>query len=193
MEIYLFQNGVQSGPHAFADVRDQAKAGALRPADMAWYEGCTRWVALSEIPGLFALPPQLPVAHQDSHEVLIRRMADFEKVSGILWICLAAIQIISVIGIIAGIWNLFAGISRLGISRKIVIRSPEVPDSYRGITQLIIIGLVNLFFGGVIGVAFVAFDFYIRDLVLKNRHLFGGGAVPAPQPIYPQELRSDQP
>ncbi len=30
----------------------------------------------------------------------------------------------------------------------------------------------NLFLGGVVGVAFVAFDFYVRSQVLANSHLF---------------------
>jgi hypothetical protein len=39
-------------------------------------------------------------------------------------------------------------------------------------TQLIVIGVINLALGGVVGVVFVAFDFYIRDKILTNAYLF---------------------
>ena len=120
----------------------------------------------------------------------IRRMADYEKVSAILWLVLAVVQIVSVFAIIAGVWNIFASISRFGMEKKIRKADPSVPTEYEGLAQLIIIGLINLFFGAAIGVAFVAADFYIRDQILKNRHVFDGeagetqsesvsGAVPA--------------
>ena len=44
---------------------------------------------------------------------------------------------------------------------------------------LVVIGVVNLFFGAVFGLLFVGFDFYIRDLVLTNREIFSGGCVAA--------------
>ncbi|MCK5862581.1 MAG: SHOCT domain-containing protein [Candidatus Hydrogenedentes bacterium] len=109
----------------------------------------------------------------------IRRISDYEKVSAILWLILAIIQICSLVGIIAGIWNLFASFSRFGIVKKIRNRDPEVLSAYEGMGQLIVIGLINLFLGAAIGVVFVAFDFYIRDQILKNKHVFAGEAEEA--------------
>jgi hypothetical protein len=55
--------------------------------------------------------------------------------------------------------------------KKIVARRADVPRDFEGVTGLIVIGIVNLLLGGVVGILCVAFDFYIRDCVLSNRHL----------------------
>lgn len=186
MQIYLSQDNSPIGPFVFEDVRLRVAGGLVTRTDLGWYEGCPGWIPLGTIPGLFPSPPPLP-SHAfprltgevnftadgvAAEEVFLRRMSDYEKVSGILWIGLAAVQIVSLVGIVAGVWNVFAAISRLGISKRILQRNPEIPKDYEGITQLIVIAAINLFLGGVIGIVFVAFDFYIRDLVLRNVHLF---------------------
>lgn len=120
----------------------------------------------------------------------IRRIADYQKISAILWLVLSIVQIFSVVAIIAGIWNLFASFSRFGMGEKIRRADPEVPSEYEGLGQLIVIGLINLFLGAVIGVVFVALDFYIRDQILKNKHVFAGSAdeVPEIDPLLSQPL-----
>ena len=116
----------------------------------------------------------------------IRRIADYEKISAIFWLILAIVQIFSVVAVIAGIWNLFASISRFAMIKKISLVSPDVPSAYEGVAQLIIIGLINLFLGAVIGIVFVALDFYIRDQILKNKHIF------SPSPDITPENESSQ-
>lgn len=111
------------------------------------------------------------------NDVLIRKLSDYEKISGVLWLVLSIIQIISIFGIIAGIWNFFAALSRLGMSKKILSQDEDVPTHYEGISQLIIIGLINLFFGAAIGIIFVIFDFFIREKILENRSLFSAAYV----------------
>jgi hypothetical protein len=113
------------------------------------------------------------MTNQDDN--LIRRIADYERISGILWIVFAIFQIISVVGIIAGVWNIIAGFSRIAIAKDIRARKSTVPAAFEGVLQLVIIGIINLVFGGVIGVVFVCFDFFVRDKVLSNRHLFVEG------------------
>jgi hypothetical protein len=77
-----------------------------------------------------------------------------------------------IVTIIAGVWNVIAAWSRFKVSPMIRQRDSRVPAFYEGITQLVIIGVINLLFGGVIGVLFVVFDFVIRDMVLNHQHLF---------------------
>ena len=113
---------------------------------------------------------------QNEQDNLIRRVADYERISGIFWIVLGVIQVCMVFTAIAGIWNIFAGVSRRNAAKRIRDRDPNIPAEFDGIAQLVIIGLINLMLGGVIGVLFIAFDFYIRDLVLTNAHLFSGVA-----------------
>lgn len=115
---------------------------------------------------------------KDDEENLIRRIADYERISGYIWIVIGIMQILSLFGIIAGIWNIFAGRSSLKLVPHIRARSSRVPSAFENIGGLVVIGLVNFFLGGVIGVVFVAFDFYIRDLVLTNRRLFCRAPLP---------------
>ena len=110
-------------------------------------------------------------------ESTVRRIADYERISGILWIVLGVLQILTIFGAIAGIWNLFAGGSRISMARLVQRRDPRVPAAFAGVGQLIVIAILNLLLGGVIGIIFVIFDCIIRDKVLANRHLFVPGAA----------------
>jgi hypothetical protein len=108
----------------------------------------------------------------NSEETLIRRIADYERLSCWFWLILGIVQVICIVTIIAGIWNIFASISRWKMPDRIRQRDSSIPKEYQGVGGLVIIGLVNLFVGGIIGVAFIIFDFVIRDKVLSNAHLF---------------------
>ena len=55
---------------------------------------------------------------------------------------------------------------------RILARDPGVPTDVEGIGQLVVIGLVNTFFGAAIGLIGIVADIVIRDQVLKNRQLF---------------------
>ncbi|MBI5230643.1 MAG: hypothetical protein HY876_00575 [Coriobacteriales bacterium] len=109
-------------------------------------------------------------------EGTVRTIAGYERTSAILWLVLGVVQCVTVVGAIAGVWNIFAALSRFRLSRAIVARDPGVPGAFEPIGGLIAIGLVNLVFGGAVGVLFVILDIYVREQVLENRHLFAGGA-----------------
>ena len=51
-----------------------------------------------------------------SEEQMLARIADYERVSAILWLILGILQVLFVITIIAGIWNIFAALSRFKMS-----------------------------------------------------------------------------
>lgn len=103
---------------------------------------------------------------------IVNKIADCQKFSNILWLIISIIQILTIICIIAGIWNLIATITSWHMPKKILHMDKDVPDYYEGIVGLIIVAIVNFLLGGLIGVILVGFDFYIRHLVLENRHLF---------------------
>lgn len=57
----------QTGPVAFAQLADLARAGHLAPNDLVWREGMPQWAAAETVPGLFAqavpmAPPPPPLA-----------------------------------------------------------------------------------------------------------------------------------
>jgi hypothetical protein len=114
----------------------------------------------------------ISIQPETSDQTTIRNISDYERLSGIFWIILGTLQTLTIVGAICGIWNIFAGISRCKLSPRILRREKIIPSIFEDITQLVIIGIINLVLGGFIGLIFVAFDFYIRDKVLKNRHLF---------------------
>lgn len=117
--------------------------------------------------------PAYPATHaEDAADRLAGGIATYERVSGALWIVLGLVQILSVVLIVAGVWNIIVGISRLAGAGRIQRREAGVPKMFEGIVGLILIGLVNLFFGAVVGVLLVGVDFYVRQRVLDNRHIF---------------------
>lgn len=103
---------------------------------------------------------------------IINKIADCQKISNILWLIISIIQILSIICIIAGIWNLVAVICSWKTPKKILHMDKDIPSYYEGVAGLIIAAIVNFLLGGLIGVILIGFDFYIRHLVLANKHLF---------------------
>ena len=100
------------------------------------------------------------------------RLAGYERTSAILWIIISILQILSVYLIIAGIWNLFSAFSSFKLEKKILNRDADIPQVYESITELVIIAIVNVVFGGIIGVVLVGFDFWIRQEILTHHDIF---------------------
>jgi tetratricopeptide (TPR) repeat protein len=51
---YYSQDGQRRGPLSDSHLKKLAASGRLRPADLLWKEGMSRWVAASKVKGLFA-------------------------------------------------------------------------------------------------------------------------------------------
>lgn len=179
-EAWFYEKGGQSiGPVAEETLK--LRAAEIGIDMLVWTNAFgNRWKRFSETQ-LYDGPPLLPKnlsevpafsASSSPDDEMIRRIVDYERISGILWIGIGIIQILLIYTIIAGIWNIFAGISRIRMVRQIKKRDINVPAQFEGIAQLVIIGLINLFVGGLVGLVFVALDFFIRDKVLSNRQLF---------------------
>jgi hypothetical protein len=123
-------------------------------------------------PAVWYVPPATdPYAEQRADE-LARGIARYERISGVVWIVLGVIQIFTFYLALAGVWNIFAGITRLTAAPAIQRRESRVPAMFAGVVGLILIGLVNLFVGAVFGIVMVAVDFYIRQRILDNRQIF---------------------
>lgn len=204
MNIYINRQQQNYGPYTDHVLAEWIKTGQISPADLAWCEGQS-WQPLGVLlQGLgygqaHNVPPPPPPPSASYYtptrsnpypfyvdtDATVKRIATYEKVSGYFWIALGILQCLLVVSVIAGIWNIFAGISRIRAAGDIEQRSPDVPAMFEGVGQLIIIGLINLFLGGIIGVVCVGLDFYVRSLVLSNRHLFEPNPAPdtAEQPV----------
>jgi hypothetical protein len=78
----------------------------------------------------------------------------------------------------------------LKIADRIKARDRTIPAAFESTTPYIVIGLINLFFGAVIGLVLVGVDLWVRRQVLDNARLFATpiartttssfGVVPSP-------------
>lgn len=187
MDVWLLRAGQKYGPYSLNEVEQWWRSGQLHPGDLIWHTGLPTWFspqqAFSRTPPL-ATSPSLE-SPGTSDDQIIRRLADYEKISAWLWMILGIVQVLTLVAAIAGVWNIFAAYSRFHVVPRIKARDPEIPTAYEGLGGIILIGVVNLFVGGVIGVVFAVFDLYVRDKVLSNRHLFNAApaqAAPASLP-----------
>lgn len=125
-------------------------------------------------------------AHRDHNpsaayeHTLIRRLTEYSHWSGVAWIVLGAVQILTLFGIIAGAWNVYAGYTRIRAAKDIERRDPNVPASVQSLAGYVIIGLINLFLGGVIGLVLVGVDLFVRDQILKNTAVFTPASLGQP-------------
>jgi len=145
------------------------------------------------------LPSRPPCAMAVDAQHVISQIRTLEIISGVVWSLIAGIQLFvalvmwgtwavvadlelfvtigmnngeAFVLLLMGALNAYGALSRFRMAKLIEQRRKVVVNSYEGIARLIVVGLVNLFFGMVIGALWVIFDFVIRDKVLKNRRLF---------------------
>lgn len=192
--VWIARDGITHGPYGERQLRDWLESGVVVAGDLAWREGAGGWMPLAQLTApppagtATTLPPSPPMAAAPAASVrdddFVRRIAEYERLSGILWIVFGVLQCVSVVAIVAGLWNIYAGTTRIRLAPAIRTREPWVPKAFEGYSQLVIIGVLNVVLGGVVGLVFVAFDFYIRDQVLSRRHLFEASASDADGPLH---------
>ena len=51
-QIYLYQNGQQVGPYEVEPLQGWIQAGQIQINQPAWFEGCSDWVTLADVPGI---------------------------------------------------------------------------------------------------------------------------------------------
>lgn len=142
------------------------------PSQLRYWDGLN-WSGHTS-PASIPPPPSGSVnsSSPSDDQAFVRQMSSYSHWTGVGWIVLGAFQVLSLFGIIAGAWNIFAGISRVRFADRIKERDSSVPQNVEGLAEYIIIGLINLFLGGVIGVVLVGVDLLVRDRILTRRGLF---------------------
>ena len=110
---------------------------------------------------------------QDLQQVT-KTLSDREKTSAIIWLIIGILQCLSCALIIAGAWNIYAAVTRFKQSEAVLKPWPGIVNAYDKWQSNIIISLViNLIFGGIIGIAGNLYDmFAVRSYVLDNRQVF---------------------
>ncbi len=107
-------------------------------------------------------------------DTVVKTLSEREKLSAIFWLVVGIIQCLSCVGIICGAWNVYASVSRFKQSKAVLTPWQGIVNSYDKWMSSIITGIViNVLFGGVIGVAASIYDMVaIRGYVLENRKVF---------------------
>lgn len=60
MEIFISRNGQQFGPYTLGEVQADLNAGNVVETDLAWHEGASEWVKVSQIDGLNVPKKRVP-------------------------------------------------------------------------------------------------------------------------------------
>jgi hypothetical protein len=166
------------------------RCGAMVRPDATFCTLChaplTTDAGVAPVPAPSAGPAYVPVqpGGGTAPPPVVRRLAAYARWSAVLWLCLGLWQAASAVlapGLqpvlcLVGAWNIFAARSRLRLARCISLRAPVVPRAFPGVVQLAIVAVINLRFGGYLGLLFVALDLYARNRALAHAHLFD--AVP---------------
>lgn len=182
---YATPQGERIGPITYQEIKALIQGGRVYRDDLVWAAHLPEWTPLDRIPELAGwsrqLPPNVPAGTSwHGTQDTIDTIKSLELASAVVWSLIAGVQILLSIWLegplsfmfIAGIWNIFAAISRFNLAKRIQERRKSVVTAYESVTQLVIIAIVNLVVGAVIGALWVIIDFIIRDKVLRNRHLF---------------------
>lgn len=109
---------------------------------------------------------------------LLTSLASKVRINGIIWICIAVIQIllgifVNWILLIIGVLNLVSAIGDINYSTVILKNPVGIVKKYEPLTGPVIVLIYNLVFGGLIGV--VGSIYYlvaVRSFVLTNRDIF---------------------
>ena len=51
MQVYLSSNGQRTGPHSLESIQSWLQSGEINLTNPAWFEGCSSWVTVADIPG----------------------------------------------------------------------------------------------------------------------------------------------
>lgn len=107
-------------------------------------------------------------------DTIVKTLSEREKLSAIFWLIVGIIQCITCAGIVCGVWNIYASVTRFKQSKAVLTPWTGIVQSYENSLTSIIIGIViNVVLGGVIGVAASIYDLIaIRGYVLENRSVF---------------------
>lgn len=102
-----------------------------------------------------------------------KKLSDYEKTSGIIWLVIGIIQICTLIGAICGVWNIIIACSRIKYSNELLNNPKNTVQNFENqLSGIIIIMVINIFLGALIGVIGAAFDLFVRDYVLTNCEKF---------------------
>ena len=119
---------------------------------------------------------------------VVKVLANKIHTESVIWIIISAFQILSIVGIVCGIYNLIISISNIDASKKILERPVGIVRSFEPMTGHIVVLCINLFFGAFIGIIGSLYHILgVRGYVMSHRAEFERveaiylGQIPAQQ------------
>ena len=104
---------------------------------------------------------------------LLKQLSQKINTNAIIWLVIGAVQIVTFVGILAGIWNIISATNDMKYSKEVLTKPDGIVERFEPLTMPIIILVFNLIFGGVIGVIGSIYYFIaIRGFVLENQEHF---------------------
>lgn len=160
---------------AFEASSDQPAQPAVAPANPLAQASVPQYAGLVPPPPLDT-PRAAVIPHEVQRE--ISSIASMELATAIVWLIIGILQVLALVTAFVGIWNIVVSTSRFRRKREIEQLNPGVPRTVQGELGWIIFFIVlNLFLGGIIGVAGAVMDIFIRERILKVRWAFEQSSV----------------
>jgi len=104
---------------------------------------------------------------------VVKKLAAKIHTESIVWIVISVFQILSVVGIACGVYNLIISIMNYDQANKILEYPVGVVRAFEPMTGNIVVLLINLFFGAGIGVIGSIYHIFgVRGYVMSNRDAF---------------------
>ena len=112
-------------------------------------------------------------AHPAQQRVMLENLSSRIQVSAIIWIIIGALQILGMVTVLLGAYNIYVGIQNLNYSKKILTYPVGIVAGQESLTMPIVMLVLNLVLGGVIGVVGSIYDILgIRGYVMQNKAAF---------------------
>ncbi len=120
MQIFIHRDNQQQGPFTVDEINDRLRSGAvIASGTFAWYEGCSGWMTLDRVPGVFVLntPPTfvagaMPSSQSDATGGLI----PYKNPYALVGYYLSIFSMIPFVGIPLGVAGIICGI--VGVRRR---------------------------------------------------------------------------
>lgn len=120
MQIFIHRDNQQQGPFSVDEINDRLRSGdVISSGTFAWYEGCSGWMTLDRVPGLFMLntPPTfvagaMPSSQSDATGGLI----PYKNPYALVGYYLSIFSMIPFVGIPLGVAGIICGI--VGVRRR---------------------------------------------------------------------------
>ena len=112
-------------------------------------------------------------SYRKNDQHLLEQLSQRANANGIIWLVIGIVQVISVIGVLMGVFNIIGGLYYMKYSKTVLENPKGIVEQFEPLAGAIFSLVFNLIFGGVIGVVCIIYYLVsLRGLVMENRDYF---------------------